>query len=129
VRFFLLKYSKALIPDPKEYGLEKGEIHKGVEYDIERPYERWKELNADHRYLHIGFIRLKEVGKWGDWTKDRFAKYHARIVDTMRKMYFPYLSTSNELDRLSKKYEKTKPPKEDELEEWKKKRRKIFKAV
>jgi hypothetical protein len=79
----------------------------GIDYDIE--HRLMRQLNADHRYLHIGYVRLKHGKKWGDWTVPRIEKYHARIVDALRNMGYKYLPSGrtglvSELDKESEKY-------------------------
>jgi len=89
--------------------------NEGIQYDIENAKERKKELIADHRYLHIGWARLKEKGEWGDWNKKRIIRCHAAIVDTLRKLGYPMFPSDSplaELDQESRKYEKTNPPEE-----------------
>lgn len=80
----------------------------GIDYDIE--HHLVPQLNADHRYLHIGYVRLKQGKKWGEWTFPRLARYHARIVDAIRETgrhYSPVVEEGlkKELDLASEKYE------------------------
>ena len=105
----------------------------GIEYDLEHAKERWRELNADHRYLHIGYIKIKNGSKWGDWTLEKIIRCHAQIVDKLRNLYFPYLIASKdrpnlrELDLASRMYEKTNPPSTpEEIKEWEEKRKEII---
>jgi hypothetical protein len=84
----------------------------GIDYDIDNHLV--PQLNADHRYLHIGYVRLKQGKKWGEWTFARLARYHARIVDAIRETGRPYPPPSKgglklELDKASEEFEK-KPP-------------------
>jgi hypothetical protein len=62
---------------------------QGIDYDIEHGLR--KQLNADHRYLHIGYVRLKHGKKWGEWTIPRIEKYHAMTLlqKSMRKSQPP----------------------------------------
>jgi hypothetical protein len=81
----------------------------GIDDDIENHFVR--QLNADHRYLHIGYVRLKQGRKWGEWTFPRLAHYHAKIVDALRETGRPYHPSmeeglKKELDFASEKYEK-----------------------
>jgi len=107
--------------------------HEGIDEDLANPRERWPELNADHRYLHIGYARIRTGKPWGEWTLDDIVRYHAAIVDIMRKHYFPYevetkKGLKRELDLKSRRYEKTNPPKTDEeRREWDRKREELFK--
>jgi len=90
----------------------------GIVSDLRDPKGNFKELNADHRYLHVGFVRLKKGGSWGDWSEERIVLCHAEIVDALRKVGYPYYRAGKddpefmqELDRKSGRHEKTEPPK------------------
>ncbi len=92
---------------------EDGFRSPGIDYDIERHLP--KQLNADHRYLHIGYVRLKNGKKWGQWTISRIERYHARIVDALRETGYKYPASAGkelvrELDVESRKYEKEPVP-------------------
>ena len=64
----------------------------GVDYDIEHPKERYRELIADLRYLgNSAYPKLKAGEKWGEWTLDDVLRYFGKIVDTLRKIYFPLI--------------------------------------
>lgn len=81
----------------------------GIDYDIEHRLS--KQLNADHRYLHIGYVRLKNGKKWGEWTIPRIEKYHAKIVQTLREIGYKYPASNKsglirDLDTGSQKYER-----------------------
>ncbi len=80
----------------------------GIDWDIENHLA--KQLNADHRYLHIGYVRLKQGKKWGEWTIPRIARYHARIVKALREIGYEYGQSkeglNRELDIISQKYER-----------------------
>lgn len=81
----------------------------GIDYDIENRLVR--QLNADHRYLHIGYVRLMQGKKWGEWTPSRLARYHARIVDALRETGRAYPPVAEEglkkeLDVASARFEK-----------------------
>ena len=112
---------------------------EGIDYDMEHPEERWRELLRDHQLLHIGFYRLKRGEPWGEWTEEDVVRYHAKIVDTLRRLYFPMLPEREkpkteleawkvELDKRSRRFEETTPPKEDELEGWEAKRTEVLKS-
>jgi len=66
---------------------------EGVDYDLEHPKARRAELQADLRYLAVGYDRLKRGLKWGDWTLEDVLRYFGTIVDTLREKvnpaYFP----------------------------------------
>jgi len=66
---------------------------EGVDYDLEHPKARRAELQADLRYLSVGYDRLKRGLKWGDWTLEDVLRYFGTIVDTLREKvnpaYFP----------------------------------------
>jgi len=77
--------------------IEKLELRRfraeGVDYDLEHPKARRAELQADLRYLAVGYDRLKRGLKWGDWTLEDVLRYFGTIVDTLREKvnpaYFP----------------------------------------
>lgn len=73
--------------------LDLGEFRsEGIDEDLKDPLSRWRELLADHRYLHIGWNRLKQGKKWGEFSKDDLVFYHAKITDVLRgKCFFPML--------------------------------------
>jgi len=115
--------------------LSKEECVPGIKYDLEHAKERWRELNADHRYLHIGYIKIKNGESWGNWNLERIIKCHAKIVDRLRSLYFPYIPAHKErpnlreLDLKSREYEKTDPPTTPEEErKWNEKRRELIGA-
>ncbi|MHA1773398.1 MAG: DNA adenine methylase [Candidatus Heimdallarchaeota archaeon] len=124
---FLSEVSEELI-HPEEFKI------RGVDYDIEHPKERWRELFADLRYLgNSGYPRLVRGEKWGSFTPDKkgkelLLKYFARIVDALRSVYFPICEKKDESSywkcyQEAKKYMKSKPPSEEEAKEWNKKRK------
>ncbi|RLF30017.1 MAG: hypothetical protein DRN14_01015 [Thermoplasmata archaeon] len=125
---------------------------EGVDYDLKHPRERWRELIADLRYLgNSAYPRLKSGKKWGDWTLKDVLQYFARIVDTLRSIYFPIIPPTNEklykeyygkdpkkakkssywkCYEEAKKYMKSKPPKDiNEAKEWDKKRSGLIKKA
>jgi L-ascorbate metabolism protein UlaG (beta-lactamase superfamily) len=123
----------------KVTGLRKLELerfrHEGIDEDIERKWERWPELIADLRYLwNSAYPRLKRGQKWGEWTLEDVLRYGAKIVDTLRSMYFPIMppkplpKTSYwQAYREAEKYMKSKPPAdEQELAAWEAKRKRLF---
>jgi len=77
--------------------IEKLELRRfraeGVDYDLEHPKARRAELQADLRYLAVGYDRLKRGLKWGDWRLKDILRYFGTIVDTLREKvnpaYFP----------------------------------------
>jgi len=77
--------------------IEKLELRRfraeGVDYDLEHPKARRAELQADLRYLAVGYDRLKRGLKWGAWTLEDVLRYFGTIVDTLREKvnpaYFP----------------------------------------
>ena len=110
-----------------------------LDRDLEHPEGRWRELLRDHQLLHIGYYRLKRGEAWGEWTEEDIIRYHAKVVDALRRLYFPMLPEAPEpdgglsawkaeLDRLSERFEETRPPREDELPEWDAKRAEILKS-
>ena len=81
---------------------------QGIEYDIKHKLR--PQLFANHRYLTIGYNRLKEGKKWGDWTKEDVIKYHAKVVDALRDQGYNFPIHPNkggirELDLHSRKHE------------------------
>ena len=81
--------------------------------------------------------RLIEGKAWGKWTLDDVKRYFARIVDTLRGLYFPVMPPPEgdkrwqtsywQLYHEAEPYMKTKPPKDrDELKEWNAKRRELL---
>jgi hypothetical protein len=38
----------------------------------------------------VGYVRLKQGKKWGNWTPERIIRYHARVVRALRKMGYEY---------------------------------------
>ena len=113
---------------------------EGVDYDLEHPTERWRQLLADARYLgNSAFPRLTRHEKWGEWTIDDVLRYFGKIVDTLRtECYFPIMPPERDdpkwntsywqCYRLAKArgYIKTEPPKPEEVEEWERKRRQVL---
>jgi len=77
--------------------IEKLELRRfraeGVDYDLEHPKARRAELQADLRYLSVGYDRLKRGLNWGDWILEDILRYFGTIVDTLREKvnpaYFP----------------------------------------
>jgi len=113
---------------------------EGIDEDLAHPKERYKELIADLRYLgNSAFPRLKAGKKWGEWTLEDVLKYFAKIVDTLRGIYFPilppkkgskeYSSSYWKCYREAEKYMKSKPPKEDEIKIWERKRKEWMKKL
>ena len=113
---------------------------KGIDEDIANPKKRYRELIADLRYLgNSGFPKLKAGEEWGEWKLSDILKYYAKIVDTLRTIYFPIIppklgdekfNTSYwQCYREAKKHMKSKPPKEDEAKEWDEKRATLIKAA
>lgn len=113
----------------------------GIDYDLQHPAERWRELLADLRYLaNAGYVRLKAGKPWGKWTIDDLARYFGKIVDTLRSLHFPLIPPEKgdprydtpywELYRLAERsgYIKTKPPDKSELAEWEKRRAEVIKS-
>jgi hypothetical protein len=107
---------------------------EGIDEDLRNPKKNYKKLFADLRYLfNSAFPKLSEGEKWGDWTMKDVLTYGAKIIDILRKNYFSlippkkseksYNSSYWKAYRKAEKYMKTKPPKEDEVKEWNKKRR------
>jgi len=113
---------------PKEL---KAELRETIYLDIQNKYERWKELNADHRYIHIWYARGRKTIRT-DGGEEDIIRAHAMVVDALRSIFFPMEpqkgeNKNAELDRLSRKYEKTNPPESDEeRKEWDQKRRELF---
>jgi len=133
-----LKDDDHLKPQPtKKLDLETFQS-EGVDQDLKNPKERYRELIADLRYLgNSAYPKLKAGETWGKWTMDDVLKYFAKIVDILRKIYFPvmppekadkrYNSSYWQCYRAAKKYMKTKPPTEKDLKEWDKKRSELIK--
>ena len=115
---------------------------EGIDYDLEHPEERWRELLADLRYLgNSGYPRLKEGLPWGDWTLDDVLRYFGTIVDILRsRLFFPLVPPDPGDPRYessfwqcyreagARGYIKTKPPSPEEAKEWDRKRKEILKA-
>jgi len=113
---------------------------EGIDEDLAHPKERYKELIADLRYLgNSAFPRLKSGKRWGEWMLEDVLKYFAKIVDTLRGIYFPilppkkgskeYSSSYWRCYRESEKYMRSKPPKESEIKDWEKKRKEWMKKI
>jgi hypothetical protein len=62
--------------------------HEGIDYDIENNLRL--QLNRDHQVLHVGYVRLKQGRKWGNWDLERIIRYHAKVVRVLRKMGYEY---------------------------------------
>jgi hypothetical protein len=62
--------------------------HEGIDYDIE--HQLRPQLNRDHQLLHVGYVRLKQGKKWGNWTLERVVRYHRKVVKTLREMGYEY---------------------------------------
>jgi len=111
---------------------------EGIDADLKNPAVSHKKLFADLRYLgNSGWPRIIEGKKWKDWTKEDILKYYAAIVDCLRSVFYPIVSPKIGEERYktsywqcyreSRKYMKSKPPKEIDIKEWDKKREKIIK--
>ena len=62
--------------------------HGGIDYDIETRLSL--QLNRDHQVLRVGYVRLKQCKKWGNWMPERIVRYHAKVVEALRKMGYEY---------------------------------------
>ena len=62
--------------------------HEGIDYDIDNRLR--PQLNRDHQVLHVGYVRLAQGKKWGNWTPERIVKYHREVVSALRKMGYDY---------------------------------------
>jgi len=101
---------------------------EGFDEDIKNPAK----YLGNQAYSNYG-----KKGAWKDWTMDDILHYYARIVDALRSIYFPvippkigdkeYKTPYWECYRRARKYMKTKPPNEDKIKEWDKKREEIIK--
>jgi len=124
---------------------------EGIDYDLAHPEERWRQLIADLRYLgNSAYPRLKRGERWGEWTLDDVYRYFAKIVDTLRSVYFPLIPPFDEdlykaytgkdpkkakessfwqCYKEAEKYMKSKPPSTlEEAKEWDEKRKEIIKT-
>ncbi len=110
---------------------------EGIDDDLKNPKQRWKQLQADLRYLgNSGYPKLSAGDKWGGWTLEDIFKYFAKIVDVLRSIYFPvappkigdekFDSSYWKCYREAQKYMKTKPPKDDEIKLWNAKREEVL---
>lgn len=109
----------------KDLDIEKLKLKEfrstGVDYNIEHPKAKMKELFADLRYLgNSEYPTLKKNEKWGDWTLEDVLKYFAKIVDALRSVNLDYIAekTEDQADSSwwkcyweAKKYMKSKPTK------------------
>lgn len=111
---------------------------EGIDEDIANPKKRYRELIADLRYLgNGGYPKLKAGQEWGEWKLSDILKYYAKIVDTLRSIYFPIMppklgdkkfNTSYwQCYRESRKHMKSQPPEKDKVKEWDKKRKGLIK--
>lgn len=99
-------------------------LGEGIEYDLKHPQERWRELLGDLYYLSIGYSRLSQNDKWGNWTKKEIEKTSARIFDALRQIDFPFKPPARgselyhsyywQMYRKAQKHMKSKPPETDE---------------
>ena len=116
---------------------------EGIDYDLEHPKARQKELIADGRYLgNSAFPKLLAGDKWGDWTLKDVEAYFSSIINTLRKENRLALvppkrgepSYSSSYWRLYRRCDrkgliKVPPPKTPEEEkEWKEEHERIMKA-
>lgn len=62
--------------------------HEGIDYDIENRLR--PQLNRDHQVLHVGYVRLKQGKKWGNWTLERIIRYHRKVIGALRDMGYEY---------------------------------------
>jgi hypothetical protein len=62
--------------------------HEGIDYDIENGLRA--QLNRDHQLLHVGYDRLAQGKKWGQWTPERIVSYHRKVVGALRSMGYEY---------------------------------------
>ena len=124
---------------------------EGIDYDLAHPKTRWRQLIADLRYLgNSAYPRLKRGEEWGEWTLDDVLRYFAKIVDTLRSVYFPLIPPFNEelyrdytgkdpekakessfwqCYKEAEKYMKSSPPKTlEEAKKWDEKRKETIKT-
>jgi len=108
-------------------------LGEGIEEDLSSPQARSKQLWADLRYLgNSCYPKLKKGESWGDWTEEKVIETFARIIDTLRSIYFvipeksPESSSYWELYHKAKPYMQSSPPEtKEEIEEWNQKRKEI----
>ena len=123
---------------------------EGIDGDLKDPVKRYKQIVADLRYLgNAGFANFGKEGAWEEWSKEDILKYFAACIDALRSVYIPLVSPTDEkLYKIahpdkdpeeakktsywkcydeSKRYMNSKPPEnEEELKEWKKKRKELL---
>ena len=116
-------------------------VSKDLDEVLKDPIKRWKQLQADLRYLgNSAFPKLIKDEKWGDWDLKEVLKVFSKIIDVLRtKVFFPIIPpTKDEKEykssywtayRMSydKGYMSTQPPTHEEAKEWDKKRKDIIK--
>lgn len=111
----------------------------GIDDDMRNPKKRWRQLLADLRYLgDSGYPRLKKGQKWGDWTLDELLQAFGKIIDILRGVYFPLMPPKRGdpkynssywqayREAKAKGYIKTDPPKESDIPDWERRRKKLL---
>jgi len=107
----------------------------GIDGDLKHPKTKYKQLLADLRYLENGgYPKLKANEKWGDWDLKTLLEYFAKVIDALRSIYMPLMPKDDKNSfwncyREAEQYMKSKPPKEEEVAEWDKKREKLIKSI
>lgn len=109
---------------------KEDEMMLGTELNIKEDIRehRWRELLASHRYAHIWYARGRKTLHFSPTEELPIEEVHARIVDALRKLYFPMIPR-DELDMASRRYETTSPPTEEELKVWEAKRKERISAL
>lgn len=108
-----------------------------IDEDLNNPKQRWRQLQADLRYLgNAGYPRLSAGKEWGEWILEDIFRYFAKIVDALRNIYFPVMPPKIGDEKFSssywkcyleaQKYMQTKPPKTNEVKLWDKKREEVL---
>lgn len=101
-----------------------------IALDLANPLENWRNLLSVHRFCHIWWDKGRKTITFDkNGKQEDIPKIHALVVDELRKLFFPMIPQPDDtLDALSKKMEKTMPPKPDEIEKWNQKRNQLFKS-
>ena len=121
-------HQKQAVSAPGSHGrYENGKfIAPGIDEDIRRKDELYKQLLGDLRYMGLsGAPRVWSGKKWGEWDEESLKKYYAKVVDALRETGRPLSPPPEDSPKWEtpywKLYNQAKPLMKVEIPERKKK--------
>jgi len=115
-------------------------VSNNINEVLKDPEKNWRRMFNDLKILgNFAYPKLSEGKKWGEWDLDTVLEFFGKIVDTLRKVFFPIIPPEKDEKNydtpywscyrkaLEKGYIKTEPPPEEEIKEWDGKRKTIIK--